>query len=86
MTDSRTIIVVKKEGENKFEIKKNQYASPQNVFHISGKTGTDIIACLEKNAPQMIQLIKEMEIAESQRINSQSCSTQKSLTINSTSH
>jgi hypothetical protein len=72
MTDSRTIIVVKKAEENKFEIRKNQYASPQNVFHISGKTGTDIISCLEKNAPQMIQLIKELEIAESQRINSQS--------------
>ena len=72
MTDTRAIIVVKKEPQNKFEIKKNQYASPQNVFHISGKTGADIIACLEKNAPQMIQLIKQMEIAESQKINSQS--------------
>ncbi|MFV8325592.1 DUF4837 family protein [Flavobacterium sp. ZS1P14] len=72
MTDTRAIIVVKKEEQNKFEIKKNQYASPQNVFHISGKTGADIIACLEKNAPQMIQLIKQGEIAESQRINSQS--------------
>ena len=59
MTDSRTIIVVKKAEENKFEIRKNQYASPQNVFHISGKTGTDIISCLEENAPQMIRLIKE---------------------------
>ena len=72
MTDTRAIIVVKKEGENKFEIKKNQYASPQNVFHISGKTGADIIASLEKNAPQMIQLIKQAEIAESQRINNES--------------
>jgi hypothetical protein len=72
MTDTRAIIVVKKEGENKFEIRKDQYASPQNVFHISGKTGTDIIACLEKNAPQMIQLIKQTEIAESQRITGQS--------------
>ena len=69
MTDSRAIIVVKKDEENKFEIRENQYASPQNVFHISGKTGADIIGCLEKNAPKMIQLIKEMEIAESQRIN-----------------
>jgi hypothetical protein len=42
------------------------------VFHISGKTGADIIACLEKNTPHMIQLIKQEEIAESQRINSQS--------------
>lgn len=72
MTDTRAIIVVKKTEENKFEIRKNQYASPQNVFHISGKTGADIIACIERNAPQMIQLIKETEIAESQRINSQS--------------
>ena len=72
MTDNRTIIVVKKGVENKFEIKKNQYASPQNVFHISGKTGADIIKSIEENAPKMIQLIKNMEIAESQRINSQS--------------
>jgi hypothetical protein len=72
MTDNRTIMVVKKGDENKFEIKKNQYASPQNVFHISGKTGTDIIKILEKNAPKMIQLIKETEITESQRINNQS--------------
>ena len=72
MTDNRTIIVVKKGDENKFEIKKNQYASPQNVFHISGKTGTDIIKILERNAPKMILLIKKMELAESQRINSQS--------------
>ncbi|RKS94778.1 uncharacterized protein DUF4837 [Flavobacterium limicola] len=72
MTDTRAIIVVKKAEENRFEIKKNQYASPQNVFHISGKTAADIIACIEKNAPKMIQIIKDSEIAESQKINSQS--------------
>jgi len=72
MTDSRTIIVVKKEPKNNFKIKKNQYASPQNVFHISGKTNSDILEIIEKNAPQIIQIIKDMEIAESQRINSQS--------------
>ncbi len=72
MTDSRTIIVVKKSGKNKFEIKKNQYASPQNVFHISGKTNTDILEIIEKNAPKIIQIIKATEISENQRINSQS--------------
>lgn len=72
MTDSRTIIVIKKEEENKFEIIKNQYASPQNVFHISGKTGADIVSILETNAPKMTQLIHEMEITESQRINRKS--------------
>lgn len=72
MTDSRTIIVVKKEEKNQFTIKKNQYASPQNVFHISGKTSADILKIIEKNAPKIIQIIKETEIVESQRINSQS--------------
>ena len=72
MTDTRAIIVVKKGDINKFEIVKDQYASPQNVFHISGKTSADIIATIEKNAPKMIQLIKQAEIAETQKINSQS--------------
>jgi hypothetical protein len=67
-TDSRAIIIVKKEAINKFEINKNEYASPQNVFHISGKTGAEIIAILEKNTPKIIQIIHDAEIAESQRI------------------
>lgn len=69
MTDSRTIIVIKKENKTQFEIKKNQYASPQNVFHISGKTNGDILKIIEKNAAKIIQIIKEAEIAENQRIN-----------------
>lgn len=72
MTASRTIIVVKKEDKNQFVIKKDQYATPQKVFHISGKTSAEIIAIIEKNAPKIIQIIKETEIAESQRIHSQS--------------
>ncbi|RTY70401.1 DUF4837 family protein [Flavobacterium sp. LB2P53] len=72
MTDSRTIIVVKKEEQNKFEIKKNQYASPQNVFHISGKTSVDILEIIAKNSPKIIEIIKETEISENQRIIKQS--------------
>ena len=72
MTDSRTIIVVKKADKNKFEIKKNQYASPQNVFHISGKTNADILEIIEENTSNIIQIIKDTEIAENQRINNQS--------------
>jgi 5'(3')-deoxyribonucleotidase len=72
MTDSRTIIVVKKENTSKFKIVKNQYASPQNVFHISGITSFDILKTLEENAPKIIQIIKETELAESQRIINQS--------------
>ncbi|UQD55617.1 DUF4837 family protein [Flavobacterium sp. K5-23] len=72
MTDSRNIIVVKKEGKNKFEINKNQYASPQNVFHISGKTADDIIAIIEKNSSEIIKIIRQTEIEENQRINNKS--------------
>ena len=72
MTDSRIIIVVKKAANNDFKIVKNQYASPQNVFHISGITSFDILEILEKNAPKIIQIIKETEISESQRIIKQS--------------
>jgi hypothetical protein len=72
MNEGRTIIVVKKAKKNKFEIKKNQYASPQNVFHISGKTIDDILEILEKNAPKIIQIIKDTEITENQRISNQS--------------
>ncbi len=67
MNDSRTIILLKKEVKNKFLIKKNQYASPQNVFHISGKTNAEIVEIIEKNAFEMIQIIKETEITENQK-------------------
>lgn len=72
MTDSRTIIVVKKEDKNEFTIIKNQYASPQNVFHISGKTIFDILKIFNKNSSKIIQIIKETEIKENQRIIKQS--------------
>ena len=68
-TASRAIIIVKKAAENKFEIKKNQYASPQNVFHISGKTAVEILQLLEEHSPEIIRHIKQAEILESQRIN-----------------
>ncbi|MCL6462212.1 MAG: DUF4837 family protein [Flavobacterium micromati] len=72
MTDTRAIIVVKKATINKFQIHKDQYASPQNVFHISGKNPSDIIACIEKNYAKMIQIIKEGEIGETQKISKES--------------
>ncbi len=69
---SRSIIIVKKAAENKFKIKKNQYASPQNVFYISGKTAIEILHLLEDHSPEIIRYIKQAEIAESQRINQKS--------------
>lgn len=68
MTKSRTIIVVKKSDENSFEIRKNEYATPQYVFHISGESVAAILNSIEKNASTIIQIVKEGEIAESQRL------------------
>lgn len=77
MTDSRNIIVIKKDAKEDFSIKKNQYASPQNVFHISGKTDGDILCIIEKNTPEIIKIIHQTEIDEYQRINKKSSLGQK---------
>lgn len=69
MTDSRNIIIVKKGEKNNFVIKKDQYAAPQNVFHISGKTAADILAIIEKNSASIIQIIRQTEIEECHKIN-----------------
>lgn len=62
MTNSRNIIVVKKEAKTKFYIKQNEYVSPQIAVHISGKTVQEIIDSIEVNAPKIINEIKKSEI------------------------
>jgi hypothetical protein len=61
-TKSRMIVVVKIGAENSFAINKNQYATPQNVVHITGKSLSDLIQIIEKKSPQIIQIIQEGEI------------------------
>lgn len=68
MNNARNIIVIKKEAENTFNIIENEYASPQNVIHISGKTTASIIEQLEINAPEIIRKMRQTEIEEKQRI------------------
>jgi hypothetical protein len=68
MTNSRNIIVVKKEAKSRFEIKKNEFATPQNVIHISGRTAVEILDSIEKNAPEIIQTMRQAEIIENQRL------------------
>ncbi len=59
MTNSRNIIVVKKEAKTKFYIKPNEYVTPQIAVHISGKTVKEIIDSIEVNAPKIISEIKK---------------------------
>ncbi len=67
-TDSRNIIIIKKDNQNKFEIKENEFATPQNAFHISGKTTFEILELLEKNAPEIIKKMRAIEITQNQKI------------------
>lgn len=67
-TDTRNIIIVKKEKQNKFEIKQNEFKTPQNAFYISGKNALEIIEVLEKNAPLIIKKMRATEISQNQEI------------------
>ncbi len=67
ITDCRNIIIIKKDVAENFKIKKDQYASPQNVFYISGKTADDILCLIQENAAEIIRVIHQTEIEECQR-------------------
>ncbi|MBC7606179.1 MAG: DUF4837 family protein [Burkholderiales bacterium] len=68
MTNTRNIMVVKKENKNNFEFIENEYATPQNVFHISGKTSIAILDQIQAHAPDIIDRMRQTEIIESQRL------------------
>jgi hypothetical protein len=62
MSNSRNIIVVKKEAKSQFRIEKNEYANPQVVVHISGETVQEILDTIQNNDSLIINKIKESEI------------------------
>ncbi|MGX7667904.1 DUF4837 family protein [Flavobacterium pedocola] len=66
---SRNIIVISKSNENQFKHVENQYASPQNVFYISGYSLGEIISTIELHATTLASSIKFYEIIENQRLN-----------------
>ncbi len=67
MTTSRNIIVVKKEDNNSYSVDDNEYASPQTVFRITGRTSASIIALLQKHSDQIMKTITTNEMAENLR-------------------
>lgn len=67
-TDSRNIIIIKKDIESKFEIKENEFATPQNAIHISGRTAFEILEVLETHTHEIIQKMRTLEIIEAQKI------------------
>jgi hypothetical protein len=71
VTDSRSIIVVKKAAVDKFEIIRSK-TLPHNTFRIYGKSVDDIICSLELNSAQIIKIIHDAEIQKIQEDNSTS--------------
>ena len=71
VTDSRSIIVVKKAAADKFEVIHNK-ALPHNTFRIYGKSVDDIICSIELNSPEIIRQIRNAEIQKIQEDNSKS--------------
>jgi Domain of unknown function (DUF4837) len=68
MNNCRNIIVIKKENQNAFSIKENEFAKPQNVYYITGKTTASILEILEVNSAMIVNKIKQTEIRENQRV------------------
>lgn len=71
VTDSRSIIVVKKAASDKFEILHSK-TLPHNTFRIYGKSVDDIICSIELNSTQIIKMIRDAEIKKIQEDNSKS--------------
>jgi len=67
MSKSRNIIYVKKESKNSFDISENQYSVPQNLVRISGNTTSVIVNHLEQNASDIIAMMQQTEVEESQK-------------------
>jgi hypothetical protein len=71
VTDSRSIIVVKKAAFDKFEIIRSKKL-PHNTFRIYGKSIDDIICSIELNSAQITKMIRDAEIEKIQQDNSKS--------------
>lgn len=63
---SRNIIYVQKGQQFGFSEKVDQYAKPQKVFYVLGKTNDEIIKILEEKSANIIKSIKASEIIENQ--------------------
>ncbi|MBD3723350.1 MAG: DUF4837 family protein [Flavobacteriaceae bacterium] len=63
---SRNIIYVQKGQQFGFSEKVDQYAKPQKVFYVLGKTNDEIIEILEEKSAAIIKSIKASEIVENQ--------------------
>lgn len=62
MTNSRNIIVVKKENTSLFSIKKDQFLKPQVIVRISGKSVQEILDSIQSKQEEIIGVIRSSEL------------------------
>ena len=62
MTNSKNIIVVKKEAKSNFSIEESQVKNPQFVARFSGNTVQELLDSIDCNSNQIIQKIKQSEL------------------------
>jgi hypothetical protein len=58
----RNVFVVRREDKASYKIVSDQFASPQNVVHISGKNVPEILKLIEDYADSIIERFKQTEI------------------------
>ncbi|MFB9078045.1 DUF4837 family protein [Flavobacterium procerum] len=71
VTDSRSIIVVKKTATEKFEVIRSKNL-PHNTFRIYAKSVDDLICSIELNSAEIIRMIRNEEIRKIQDDNRKS--------------
>ncbi len=71
-TGSRNMIIIEKGNFNRYEMRVNEFSTPQNTIHITGKSTDEILFLLEKHYQQVIKKMRDAEISECQKIFSDS--------------
>ncbi|WP_320814244.1 DUF4837 family protein [Flavobacterium sp.] len=63
---SRNIVIVQKSDKTGYSHQVNQFAKPQQVFYVFGKSNEDILKILEQKSAEIISKIKAGDIIENQ--------------------
>ncbi|WP_340201008.1 DUF4837 family protein [Ascidiimonas sp. W6] len=65
--NSRNIIIIEKDITSATGIKDEVYARPQKIAYFKGENEEEIIQLIQKNAPAVIQEMKQLELDEKQK-------------------
>lgn len=67
ISQSRNIIIVRKDNKNEFSFNENFNNNPKILVRFSGRTVKDLIDSIQTNAPRVAQIIKNSEVKSLQK-------------------